>query len=276
MIYLVDKNKIDPRVYETNPKAFALFLLKEVKEKIVSQDIILIPSTPFFREVASILAVKMNLPLISDCTELWRENNLVAKKPSVDGKNFARYDLDPDKSYILLVKGMDGVQILKEEAFLVLDFDGYLEEVSNMEEAGSYKVGEIFKDNSGIKDIKEAEIIFSGGRGIMNIESFEALRKLAEKYDAAVGASRPMVDQGWAAWEEQVGQTGSFVHPKVYVAFGISGAVQHITGIEKSRNIIAINLNKESPIFRYSSHGAYADDNSIIRNMLNLIDKEKN
>ena len=108
----------------------------------------------------------------------------------------------------------------------------------------------------------------------MNEESFDALRKLADKYGASVGASRPMVDQGWATWDEQIGQTGSIVKPKVYLAFGISGAVQHITGIEKSQNIIAVNLNRNSPIFRYAGYGAYSDDNSIIRNMLNLIDDQ--
>ena len=81
-----------------------------------------------------------------------------------------------------------------------------------------------------------------------------------------------MVDQGWATWDEQIGQTGSIVKPKVYVAFGISGAVQHITGIEKSQNIIAVNLKQDSPIFRYANFGAFADDNSIIRNMLNLLE----
>ena len=106
----------------------------------------------------------------------------------------------------------------------------------------------------------------------MNEESFDALRRLAEKYGASVGASRPMVDQGWASWGEQIGQTGSIVKPAVYVAFGISGAVQHITGIEKSQNIIAVNLNKEAPIFRYANYGAASDDNSIIRNMLNLLE----
>ena len=147
-----------------------------------------------------------------------------------------------------------------------------LDALDYSDRSGSYEVLEILESTQVTKDIKDAEIIFSGGRGIMNQESFDALRKLAGYYDAAVGASRPMVDQGWATWGEQVGQTGSIVRPKVYLAFGISGAVQHITGIEKSQNIIAINLNPHSPIFRYANYGAYADDNSIIRNMINIIE----
>ena len=120
-------------------------------------------------------------------------------------------------------------------------------------------------------DIKDAPLIFAGGRGLMNEQSFEALRRLADFFDASVGASRPVVDCGWAGPSEQIGQTGSFVHPKVYLAFGISGAIQHLAGMKNSQCIIAVNTNLNSPIFQYCDYGIRRDANSIIRNLLQIL-----
>ena len=236
----------------------------------------LIPSTPSLREMAAALSVRTGQPLISDCTELWEEDGTVfARKPSLDGKNFSKYELEEKTSYIILLKGSVDFVPSKAEVSEIPDEDGFKELLYPVElprdEAKVINVDE--SEFSGVH-VRDAELIFAGGRGIMNQESFQALRKLAELFGASIGASRPMVDQGWATWEEQIGQTGSIVKPKVYVAFGISGAVQHITGIEKSQNIIAVNLNKEAPIFRHASFGVYADDNSIIRNMINIVEEQ--
>ena len=251
----------------------------------------LIPSTPSFREMAAVLAVRTGCPLISDCTEIWKEDQTVyARKPSLDGKNFSKYTLENDTSYIVLLKTSGAEEGLinalsdmskSEET----SNEKHVTEIRTIEDDNAYEellfplslprddvaVTDVEISSSKGVHVRDAELIFAGGRGIMNEESFDALRTLAEAYGASVGASRPMVDQGWATWDEQIGQTGSIVKPKVYLAFGISGAVQHITGIEKSQNIIAVNLNKDSPIFRYAGYGAYADDNSIIRNMINII-----
>lgn len=120
-------------------------------------------------------------------------------------------------------------------------------------------------------DIKDAPLIFAGGRSLMNEQSFEALRRLADFFDASVGASRPVVDCGWAGPSEQIGQTGSFVHPKVYLAFGISGAIQHLADMKNSQCIIAVNTNLNSPIFQYCDYGIRGDANSIIRNLLQIL-----
>ena len=236
----------------------------------------LIPSTPSFRELAALISVRKGHPLISDCTEIRTEDGTTfAIKPSLDGKSFSKYQLEEDTSYVVLLKTSDAADKLidsSESVQTISEEEAYQELLYPLElPRDEVNVTNVEKSSSTGVHVRDAEIIFSGGRGIMNEESFDALRRLADKYGASVGASRPMVDQGWATWDEQIGQTGSIVKPKVYVAFGISGAVQHITGIEKSQNIIAVNLNKDSPIFRYASHGAYADDNSIIRNMLNLL-----
>ena len=253
----------------------------------------LIPSSPSLRELAAALSVRTEQPLISDCTEVWPEDGKVfVRKPSLDGKSFSRYELDRNTSYVLLLKTSDAADKLLAACQGDLagshanDSAGSLAGITSFPDDKEKKkllypleqprdeaaVTNVERSSSSGTHVRDAELIFAGGRGIMNEESFAALRKLAGLYGASVGASRPMVDQGWATWDEQIGQTGSIVKPKVYVAFGISGAVQHITGIEKSQNIIAVNLKQDSPIFRYANFGAFADDNSIIRNMLNLVD----
>ena len=227
------------------------------------------------------------------------DGTVFVRKPSLDGKNFSKYALDNDVSYVILLKTSDAADKLlaahkllaadkllaahdatsdgkppsTHTATAIPDDEAFQALLYPMElPRDRVNVTNVEKSPTAGTHVRDAELIFAGGRGIMNQESFDALRKLAAAYGASVGASRPMVDQGWATWDEQIGQTGSIVRPKVYLAFGISGAVQHITGIEKSQNIIAVNLSKTSPIFRYADFGAYSDDNSIIRNMLNLIE----
>ena len=256
----------------------------------------LIPSTPRFREMAAALSVRKAHPLISDCTEVWMEDGRVlVRKPSLDGKSFSKYALDNCTSYILLLKVSDAAERLLETVEQLLsehrgeaqaskpsisireiqDSDASCALLAPLAEPrDEEEVLGIEESQTNGTHVRDAKLIFSGGRGIMNQESFDALRKLAKKFGASVGASRPMVDQGWATWDEQIGQTGSIVRPTVYVAFGISGAVQHITGIEKSQNIIAVNLNGDAPIFRYANYGVACDDNSIIRNMLNLLENK--
>ena len=238
------------------------------------ENLTIYPSNIYFREMGAILAAHYDALLISDAVEIWKDEDgkVNVRKPSVDGRNFTRYVLEPKYNYIILMRNFDAASdfIAQSPVARIEEF-----EESNLECTNYLEVIEITEEVQGVH-VKDAELIFAGGRGIMNRESFDALRRLAEKYGASVGASRPMVDQGWATWEEQIGQTGSIVRPKVYLAFGISGAVQHITGIEKSKNIIAVNLNEHAPIFRYANYGVYADDNSIIRNMLNILDEKSN
>lgn len=204
------------------------------------------------RDLFSRVAARLEAALVNDCTSVDLEAR-TATKPMYGGKVIARirmtsdcrlYTLRPNSIIPAPAGGGGAPEVIPLKAGTV---------------ASGIEIREIVKDIADKIDLTEAKIIISGGRGMGSAESFAVLQKLAESLGAALGASRAAVDAGYATQDMQVGQTGKTVNPVLYIACGISGAVQHFAGMKTSKVIVAVNKDPEAPIFEKADYGIVGD-----------------
>jgi electron transfer flavoprotein alpha subunit len=197
-----------------------------------------------------------NSSMLNDCVDIDLENNRFTK-PVYAGKLLSTFIMEDEYR----------IFTLRPNVFPAGEGEGPDPEIAALEpvknEAKS-KIVEIIKSASKRIDLTEAEIIVSGGRGMKSKENFAILEKLADTLGAGLGASRAAVDAEYASYDMQVGQTGKVVNPKLYVACGISGAIQHFVGMKTSKVIVAINKDPEAPIFKKADYGIVGDLFKII------------
>jgi electron transfer flavoprotein alpha subunit len=200
-------------------------------------------------------SAELDAGLLSDVSELTVEDgNLKATRPMYAGKVIATE----------IASGSPQMATLRSRAFKALEPDESRSgDVSTLdallsEDEIATKI-ESFEESTGSVSLTDAAIIVSGGRGVAGPEGFEPIRELADVLGAAVGASRATVDAGWIPYEHQVGQTGKVVSPDLYIAAGISGAIQHQAGMRTSKIIVAINKDGEAPIFGLANYGIVGD-----------------
>jgi electron transfer flavoprotein alpha subunit len=225
--------------------------------KLVSKTepaIVLIGATAMGKDLGPRLAARLGVGLASDCTAFEIEDGrLLATRPIFAGKALARVKLNGDpqmatvRPNVLAAPEPDAGATATVEPVAALT-DNVRATVVDIVGAGE---GEI--------DVAEAEIIVSGGRGVGGPEGFAPVRSLAKTLGAAVGASRAAVDAGWIEHSHQVGQTGKTVTPNLYIACGISGAIQHLAGMKTSKVIVAVNKDPEAPIFNVANYGIVGD-----------------
>lgn len=219
----------------------------------VSADVIILSGNASGKEIAPRLSVKLRAGLLPDCIALSNDGGLKATRPVYAGKAQITVQAASAQAIIALRPNVFTAKQEGSNSASVSTFAPNLE----AKHAG-VKVTSMVK-NEGRLDVAEADIIVSGGRGMKGPEHFPIIEQLASTLGAAVGASRAVVDAGWRPHGEQVGQTGKTVSPSLYVACGISGAVQHLAGMSSSKFILAINKDKDAPIFKVADYGIVGD-----------------
>lgn len=224
----------------------------EQTAKQVQPGIILLGGTSTGRDLAPRLAARLDAGVASDVDRLeLADGKLRARRPVYSGKAFATVE----------VSSTPAIATTRPNAFPVEEAGGGAAEVVEIPapSESKAKVIETKTPEAGELSIAEADIIVSGGRGLKEAANFSLIRDLAHAINGAVGASRAVVDAGWIDHQHQVGQTGRVVSPNLYIACGISGAIQHLAGMSTSKHIVAINKDPEAPIFRVADLGVVGD-----------------
>ncbi len=240
----------NPDLTNYSPSAYKDIVLDYAKS--TDADYLIFANTALGRDLAPRIAAKLNAGCLIDCTELKVESgDLIATRPIYAGKALLDVKENCQKKVITIRPN-----VFKAEPSEAGNPEIETKEVSSPNL--KTRVVEI-KKSEGKLDVAEADIIVSGGRGLKAAENFKLVEELADVLGAAVGASRAVVDAGWRPHREQVGQTGKTVSPSLYVACGISGAIQHLAGMSSSKYIVAINKDKDAPIFTIADYGIAGD-----------------
>lgn len=231
--------------------------------------ILLLPGSSNARDLAPRLAARLKVGVASDVDRLeWREGKLLARRPVYSGKLFANVE----------VEGAPAIATCRPNAFPAEESgqeSPAVEELSFQSGQTKARVVETKTPEAEELTIAEADIIVSGGRGLKESANFSYVRDLAAAIGGAVGASRATVDAGWIDHQHQVGQTGRVVSPNLYIAAGISGAIQHLAGMSSSKHIVAINKDAEAPIFRIADLGVIGDLFAILPALTDEVKKAR-
>jgi len=233
--------------------------VKAISDIVKAEDpaVLLMGASVQGKDLAARLSARLGVGMAQDCTALSVDNgNLMAIRPVYAGKAYAKVGFSDKRPHMATarpnVMPMNQPDPSKSpevvDAAVALD-GGDLKT----------KVADIVRDASGKVDLTEADKIVSGGRGMKGPEHYKILEDLAAAIGASVGASRSAVDAGWRPHADQVGQTGKVVSPNLYIACGISGAIQHLAGMSTSKVIVAINKDPDAPIFQRADYGVVDD-----------------
>ena len=274
----------DPELkeYRTEPYAHAL---ASVIEKY-KPEIVLVGATAIGRDLGPTVSARVATGLTADCTVLeigdfplqpmpgreQKHNQLLMTRPAFGGNTIATIACPDHRPQMATVRPgvMQKIDPIKGAKAVVEEFNpGFTPDNKYV------TIKEIVKAVSDVEDIMDAKILVSGGRGVGSAENFKLLEDLAEVLGGTVSCSRAVVDAGWKPKDLQVGQTGKTVRPHVYFAIGISGAIQHVAGMEESDIIIAINKDEDAPIFDVADYGVVGDLNKIVPQLTEKIKAAK-
>ena len=269
-VIVVDNPALE--TYRTEPYAQALVsVINEYKPEIM-----LVGATAIGRDLGPTDSARVKTGLTADCTKLengdfpinampgqeQKHNQLLMTRPAFGGNTIATIACPDNRPQMATVRPGVMQKLPKEagRAAEVIEFNPTLEENNRYVE-----IMDIVKAVGNVENIMDAKVLVSGGRGVGSAENFEMLRDLASCFKGGmVSCSRAAVENGWLAQDYQVGQTGKTVRPQIYFAIGISGAIQHVAGMEESDLIIAINKDEDAPIFDVADYGLVGDLKKIV------------
>ncbi len=279
-VILIDDPELE--TYRTEPYGHALSsAINEFKP-----DIMLIGATAIGRDLGPKVAARIHTGLTADCTQLdigdfpmqpkegveTKHNQLLMTRPAFGGNTIATIACPNFRPQMATVR--PGVMQKREP---VPGAKAEIIEYNPGFEANDCytEILEVVKAVATTVDIQDADILISGGRGVGSPENFKILHELADAIGGTVSCSRAVVDAGWKPKALQVGQTGKTVRPKLYMAIGISGAIQHLAGMEESDLIIAINKDESAPIFEVADYGIVGDLNKVVPKLTEMIKANK-
>ncbi|SDA46146.1 electron transfer flavoprotein alpha subunit apoprotein [Lachnospiraceae bacterium G11] len=276
----------DPELkdYRTEPYAHALAsVINEYKPEIM-----LVGATAIGRDLGPTVSARVATGLTADCTVLeigdfplvaipgkeseQKHNQLLMTRPAFGGNTIATIACPNNRPQMATVRPgvMQKIDPIKGAKAEIIEFNpGFTPNNKYV------TIKEVVKAVKDVADIMDAKVLVSGGRGVGSAENFKILEDLAEAVGGVVSCSRAVVDSGWKPKDLQVGQTGKTVRPNVYFAIGISGAIQHVAGMEESDVIIAINKDEDAPIFDVADYGVVGDLNKIVPQLTAAIKAEK-
>jgi electron transfer flavoprotein alpha subunit len=239
---------------EYSPEGYASVLVERVRQGGYAA--VLLSASAVGRDLAPRLAALLDVPLATDVTAVEvAEGRVVCERPIYSGKAFARVELDATPA-LVSIRPNAFPAVERQAAGTVSSFTPAVDPAS-----WRARVIERKQASGGALDVAEAHVIVSGGRGMKDPAQWHLLEALRDALGpgVALGASRAVVDAGWRPHGEQVGQTGKTVSPKLYVAVGISGAIQHLAGMRTAKTIVAINKDPDAPIFQVADYGIVGD-----------------
>ncbi|HGM1122634.1 TPA: electron transfer flavoprotein subunit alpha/FixB family protein [Clostridioides difficile] len=271
--YSVDKVYYinDPLLKDFTTDGYAISIANLIERK--KPEVVLVGATSIGRDIAPRIAGKVGTGLTADCTKLEidsTDNKLLQTRPAFGGNLMATIVCPKNRPQMSTVRPGVMAKAVRNESET-----GILEVVTPelTEKMIRTRLVEILPQEKKSVNLTDARIIVSGGRGLKKAEGFELIKELADKLGAEIGASRAAVDSGWIEHSHQVGQTGTTVRPELYIACGISGAIQHLAGMSDSKYIVAINKDAKAPIFSICDYGIVGDLYEIIPEMIESLNR---
>jgi electron transfer flavoprotein alpha subunit len=252
------------------PSAAAAALTRAIA--VAEPAVVLVPGTTAGRDYAPLVAARLGVGLAADCVSFGvADGELAATRPVLGGRALTRVTFPGPGPVMATVRSGSFAKAepgLTEPVVEILD-------VGLTPEDRRVSLVETTPKGTGASRLDSAEVVVSGGRGLKEPAHFRMVEELAEAFGAAVGATRAVVDAGWRPHHEQIGQTGRTVSPRLYVAVGISGAVQHNVGMQGSDYIVAINRDPDAPIFKIASFGIVGDLFEVVPALTNEVRNAK-